>query len=58
MSEDDARVEAEPQAGEPDAGEEPGEHRALIQALLRQTPEERLIGLRRAAAFFGSARRA
>lgn len=56
MSED-ARVEARPQAGEPAAGEKSGDHRALILALLRQTPEERLIGLRRAAAFFGSARR-
>ena len=38
----------------PEAG---GEHQPLIQELLRQTPEERLLGLRRAAAFFAAARR-
>jgi hypothetical protein len=30
---------------------------ALIRSLLAQTPEERLLGLRRAAAFFQAAKR-
>lgn len=32
--------------------------RALICSVLAQTPEQRLLGLRRAAEFFGAARRA
>lgn len=36
---------------------ESGSNRPLIRMLLRQTPQQRLVGLRRAAQFFAKARR-
>lgn len=43
--------------GHSDDRDEPGSNLPLIRMLLRQTPQQRLVGLRRAAQFFAKARR-
>ena len=50
-------VDGEPGAAAVTVTPSGGQHAGLIRALLRQTAEQRLLGLRRSAAFFDAARR-